>query len=548
MNLLRFLLRESRPTVAGAILVGLLSGIGNTGLMILINSRLAHGHWGGASLAWGFAGLCVVVTSTRALSNLLLLRLGERTVRGLRLQLSRQILAAPLRHLETLGAHRLLATLTGDVPTITNAMILVPEISISASIVVGCLAYLGWLSLPALAVTVVFIAAGAGGYHLAIGRALRHFTAAREQNDELLSHFRALTEGTKELKIHRERRQSFLSGVLGSTVDRVYDASVRGGSVYTVAESWGHLMVFVLLGLIAFALPAFTHVDDRTLTGYIFCLLYLVVPLQSVLNSLPSFGRAGIALGRIREMDLDLKAHSGDEGAATLGQDLRWRRLELVDVSHSYQREGEDGRFTVGPVRFQVQPGEIVFLVGGNGSGKTTLAKILVGLYTPQAGEIRLDGVPVTAGSLDAYRQYFSVVFSDFYLFQNLLGIEAAKWQEAESYLAQLQLSHKVAVGADGVLSTTDLSQGQRKRLALLTAYLEDRPIYLFDEWAADQDPVFREIFYRQILPRLKARGKAVIVISHDDQYYDTGDRLIKLEYGRVVYNGAPHLLVDSVA
>jgi putative ATP-binding cassette transporter len=89
----------------------------------------------------------------------------------------------------------------------------------------------------------------------------------------------------------------------------------------------------------------------------------------------------------------------------------------------------------------------------------------------------------------------------------------------------------------DGVLSTINVSQGQRKRLALLTAYLEDRAIYLFDEWAADQDPVFKEIFYHQLLPELKARGKTVIVISHDDRYYHVADRIIKLDYGRIEYD-----------
>jgi putative pyoverdin transport system ATP-binding/permease protein len=97
-----------------------------------------------------------------------------------------------------------------------------------------------------------------------------------------------------------------------------------------------------------------------------------------------------------------------------------------------------------------------------------------------------------------------------------------------------LQLSHKVQV-KDGSLSTTELSQGQRKRLALLTAYLDDRPIYLFDEWVADQDPFFREVFYQQILPELKKRDKAVLVISHDDRYFHLCDRLIKLDYGQIV-------------
>ena len=80
--------------------------------------------------------------------------------------------------------------------------------------------------------------------------------------------------------------------------------------------------------------------------------------------------------------------------------------------------------------------------------------------------------------------------------------------------------------------STTHLSHGQRQRLALLGAYLEDRPIYVFDEWAANQEPQFRNIFYRQILPELKARGKLAVVISHDDRYFDVADRLIRLTSG----------------
>ena len=547
MNLLRFLLRESRATVAVAILVGLLSGAGNTGLMIFINTRLIHGRPMGASLAWGFAALCLAVTVTRATSNLLLLCLGERTVRGLRMQLSRRILAAPLRHLEDLGPHRLLATLTGDVPTITNAVILLPEISISASIVAGCLAYLGWLSLPAFGITLVFIVAGAGGYHLAIRRALRHFTRAREQNDELLSHFRSLTEGTKELKVHRERRRSFLEGVLGSTVDRVYDAGVRGGSVYTLAESWGHLMIFVLLGLLAFVLPLLMPVDDRTLTGYTFCLLYVVMPLQSVLNALPAFGRARVALERIRRLDLDLEAQPADEGAAPIGKGPRWRRLELADVAHSYRREGEDGHFTVGPVRLELAPGEVLFLVGGNGSGKTTLAKILAGLYAPSRARSAWTG----SRSRRQRRCLSAVLLGRLLRLPPLRACSASRRRRGgrRPGLPGPAPTEPQGRGRRTARSPpTELSQGQRKRLALLTAYLEDRPIYLFDEWAADQDPLFREIFYRQILPRLKARGKAVIVISHDDRYYDAGDRLVKLDNGRIVFDGAPQLLIDSVA
>jgi putative ATP-binding cassette transporter len=203
-------------------------------------------------------------------------------------------------------------------------------------------------------------------------------------------------------------------------------------------------------------------------------------------------------------------------------------------VLHSYHREQEDSHFVLGPVNLVFTPGELVFLVGGNGSGKSTLAKIIAGLYLPEGGEIKLDGNLITDTNRDDFRQIFSAVFADFYLFENLLGLNRSDLDtRASEYLKLLHLHHKVKI-KNGTLSTTAVSSGQRKRLALLTAYLEDRPFYLFDEWASDQDPYFKEIFYTQLLPELKARGKCVLVISHDDKYFDIADRIIKLDYGKI--------------
>ncbi|SDM20561.1 putative ATP-binding cassette transporter [Franzmannia pantelleriensis] len=67
-----------------------------------------------------------------------------------------------------------------------------------------------------------------------------------------------------------------------------------------------------------------------------------------------------------------------------------------------------------------------------------------------------------------------------------------------------------------------------------MVAYLEDRPFLVFDEWAADQDPLFKEVFYREVLPELKRMGKAVLVISHDDRYFPLADRLVRLESGKL--------------
>jgi putative ATP-binding cassette transporter len=261
-----------------------------------------------------------------------------------------------------------------------------------------------------------------------------------------------------------------------------------------------------------------------------------MTPLQMIMNSAPGFSRANVALNNVEELGLTLEA-SSTERDSDVPLELResWHSIEMVGAVHSYELEGEDKGFVVGPINLSIGPGELIFLTGGNGSGKTTVAKMLTGLYVPEEGDILWNGEPVTDQTRDCYREHFSAVFSDFYLFETLLGLDAMELDEkAREYLVRLHLDSKVKIN-NGALSTTDLSQGQRKRLALLTAYLENRPIYLFDEWAADQDPLFKEIFYGDILPEMKAKGKAVIVISHDDRYYHIGDRIIKLDSGKIV-------------
>jgi len=256
------------------------------------------------------------------------------------------------------------------------------------------------------------------------------------------------------------------------------------------------------------------------------------------MSSLSVFSRAAIALRKVESLGLSLGAQAretADAGPARPGPASAFRRLDLLGVTHAYPREQGEDHFVLGPLHLTFPAGELVFLVGGNGSGKSTLAKIVTGLYPPEAGEIRRDGHPVTHANRDDRRQLFSVVLADFDLFASLLGLQPPRLDaRADDYLARLHLRHKVQV-ADGRRSTTAWSQGQRKRLALLTAYLEDRPFYVFDEWAADQAPLFKETFYRHLLPERRDRGKAVLLITHDDRYFHLADRVLKLDYGQLV-------------
>jgi putative ATP-binding cassette transporter len=525
-----------------AIVAGMLSGASNTALLALINASLTRNGLSRPTLAWMFLGFCVLVPVSRLVSELLLVHLGQGTILDLRVRLSRRILGIPLRSLEELGPHRLLNLLTEDVPAISNVVSLIPVLCINVSLLLGCLLYLGLLSLKVLLVVLPFIVLGFVTYQWPVSRAMVHLRAGREENDHLMRHLRALTDGSKELKLHRERREDFLTRVLEGTARRVWRHNIDGLRVYSLASSWGQLLVFAVIGLVLFVLPSLKDNGVANLTSYAMVLLYMMAPLQMVMNSLPVLGRAEVSIRRIEERGAELAAYAVDEPKVPVSRPDHptWSSLSLTGVTHCYRREGEESSFVLGPLDLTFRPGELVFITGGNGSGKTTLAKLITGLYVPDSGAILFNGQKVDDENRDSYRQQFSAIFSDFYLFDTLLGFTAPDLDEmAREHLARLQLSHKVRV-ENGVLSTTDLSQGQRKRLALLTAYLEDRPIYLFDEWAADQDPVFRDFFYYELLPALKARGKLVLAISHDDRYYETGDRLIKLMYGKVERDGRP--------
>jgi putative ATP-binding cassette transporter len=304
-------------------------------------------------------------------------------------------------------------------------------------------------------------------------------------------------------------------------------------AIFGLSFGVGQLLFFSIIGLLIFGLPQWNLIDTKILSAYVLVCIYLLDPLQRVLEMLPGLSRGSVALDKLRMLGLSL-ADRAEPMAKRVESSSSFDRLELIGVTYTYRNHQEES-FTLGPIDFAFSPGELIFIVGGNGSGKSTLVKAIAGLYIPETGEIRLDGQIVTDRDRESYRQLFSTVFADFYLFERFLGLQSPELTiQVQKYLQQLQLERKVHLQGDR-LSTIELSQGQRKRLALLTAYLEDRPIYIFDEWAADQDPFFREIFYKQLLPELKNRGKTVLAISHDDRYFHLSDRILKLDYGKLV-------------
>jgi putative ATP-binding cassette transporter len=542
LKLLGFLLRQSEEPgraarrLAVVVALGIAGGAASTLLLMLINAMLSAPGRSGPADWWRFGVLCLLLPVSRFASQVLLVRLAQGTAADLRLRLTQRIIAAPLHRLEKLGAPRMLASLTDDVQTLTLALTNVPVMFLHGTVVLSCLVYMGWLSTRLFGLVLATVAVGILSYQLPLVLAMRRFRQSRLAWDVLFRHFRGLLEGAKELRLHRPRRQAFLGTQLRPTLAELRDHNVAGGTIYALANCWGQVLFFLLIGAVLFVAPRMGGIEAPVLTGYTLAILYMLTPLDVLMNQMATMGRGAVAARAVEELGLSLA--DAREARPAPAAEPAWRKLEMVGVTHRFHRENEDETFTLGPIDLSLRPGELLFVVGGNGSGKTTFAKLLTALYAPESGEIRLDGRRMGPDDADEYRQLFSAVFSDFFLFDVLLGLEGERLDDrAHAYLARLHLDRKVRV-QDGTLSTTDLSQGQRKRLALLTAYLEDRSIYLFDEWAADQDPQFKEVFYRQILPELKERGKAVVVITHDDRYYGVADRIVRLEHGKVVYDG----------
>jgi putative pyoverdin transport system ATP-binding/permease protein len=535
------LLRERLWAVVAAALVGVLGGLANARLVGLINDEIADAASHPPASVALFIALTAVTFVTGFASEAILAFLSERMSFHLRVNLCGQIMRLPIADVERLGHARLTAAFTQDIPAVDFALLRIPTVFINGTITLGCLVYLGFLSPWILAATSGFLVIALGAYLIPERGAVRYLDAYRQSWDHLITDFDAMNRSAKELKLNYLRRQSFLSDVKRGSADRLRRAALTYRLLYTLLNYWSRALFFLFIALLLYFVPSHISLDLRTVTGFAIIALYLFGPLDQIINAVPRFRAAAVAFSKIQKLSLRLDAGRRDVSLLESGTDPTSviappavRTIVLRGVTHSYFREKDDRDFLLGPVDLTISTGELVLVTGGNGSGKTTLAKLIAGLYLPVTGEILLDGQPVTSASRERYRQCFSAVFSDFHVLERLVGgPDCSLDDRARAYLQKLHLDHKVKVEA-GRLSTTALSSGQRKRLALLAAYLEDRPIYLFDEWASDQDPEFKDVFYHTLLPELRDRGKAVIAITHDDRYFGIADRLIRLHDGQL--------------
>lgn len=534
------LLRRHAAALALAAFTGICASAATVALLARINAALHTSDGPVAELVAGFVALGLVVLAGRAASAALTNRVGQRVIQDLRLLLAQRILAAPLDALERYRTHRLMAVLTRDVDMVSGLCLSLPISAVSAAVVIGCLAWMCWLSWPLALPLFAALALGTTVQSRAQARATVRFEAAREAEDGLHQAWQTLGDAAKELRLSRGRRRQLFEGRIARHVQGIAQAQVRAGDLFALAFEFNAALYFLLIALV-FALARWWQLPAEAASGFVLALLYMKGPLDQTLGFLPYFARTRVSLARVAELQGSFAnpEPGGLAGLAAQAPALQ-RSITLQGAVYGFGAAESAAPFTLGPLDLELRRGEMLFIAGENGAGKTTLIKLLMGLYRPHQGRLLLDGVPVEDTGRDSYRQLFSPVLSDFHLFEELPDTAepaAERDARAQAALDRLGLAHKTTL-QDGRLGSTDLSTGQRKRLAMLHAWVERRPVMVFDEWAADQDPVFRRRFYREFLPALRAQGHTLVVISHDERYFDVADRVLQLRDGRLVDDG----------
>ena len=527
MQLLLLVWRQYRWPFIAVMALSLASAALGIGLIAFINVRLIEMVDTSLAVLPEFLGLLLLLMAVTLGSQLALTALGHHFVFRLRSEFIKRILDTQVERVEQLGSASLLAGLTSDVRAITIAFVRLPELVQGIILTFGSAAYLAWLSTKMLAVTALWIVITIWGGFLLVSRVYKHMAVLRETEDKLYNDYQTVLEGRKELTLNRERAEHIFNHLYIPDAREYRHHIIRADTFHLSAVNWSNIMMLGAIGLVFWMANSLGWADTNVAATYSLTLLFLRTPLLSAVGALPTLLSAQVAFNKLNKFDLaPFKAEFPRPQAFP-----NWQTLELRNVMFRYQ----DNAFSVGPVNLTIHRGELLFLIGGNGSGKSPLAMLLTGLYQPQSGEILLDGKALSAEKPEDYRKLFSAVFTDVWLFDHLLGPEGQQANPAlvEKWLGQLQMSHKLEL-QDGKILNLKLSKGQKKRVALLLALAEERDIILLDEWAADQDPHFRREFYQVLLPLMKAMGKTIFAISHDDHYFIHADRLLEMRDGKL--------------
>ncbi|MFM7012533.1 MAG: cyclic peptide export ABC transporter [Betaproteobacteria bacterium] len=535
--LYRLFLRDTDLFTPHFVRLAALSGLANAGVLAIVNLAVQTSAEGGASQLRSLILFCVTIAIYAYSQKRLMVDTCERVeqlISDLRQRLLEAVRNSELLEIERIGRAEIFGNLSRETQVLSQAM---PNIIVavqSSILLLAAMVYLFFLSKLAFVLLASFTAIGAA-FHLARARqASMHILEAARNDDTLIEGFSDVIDGFREVKLNPTR-----SDQLSNAVRQVSRLSARSRILVHTLNAHdfvlSQLTFFALTGLMVFVVPAFGKVDISTITMTTTATLFMLGPVGALVGNFPVFNNANSAARQICELEDKLLASSGAlKPIGPLDTFADFQEIKLESQAFAYPAPAGEQGFSVGPNNLTIKRGDCIFITGGNGSGKTTFVNLLLTLIPSTSGQIAVDGVPVREDNVAAYRNLFSAIFSDNHLFRTLYGTAEFDSAEATHLLEEMEILHKVQI-LDHSFSTTDLSGGQRKRLAMVTARLERKPILVLDEWAADQDPVFRTKFYRQIIPSLRAEGYTIIAITHDDRFFDIADARYHMEDGKLL-------------
>jgi putative ATP-binding cassette transporter len=479
-----------------------------------------------------FLLIIFLIVWTRRVSSMIVIKVTQRLLWNYRERIVSMVLGSRFDQLVKRKS-RVFSAVAMDVLNLTNASTNAVPLFTALLMSIACMIYLATISIMLFVITFATALIGCLIYYYGSRIGQKHFSVARELENDFMNNLRAILDGYKEIFMNPRIGKSIYEKRIKKIRVNSYEKNVSAFVTFLNNQITGQIIFYLLLTFILLYFSVVLKIQSTDVIRFVFVLMYLSASLQTVMALLPGFLNAKVSRDHLISLQNDLETLEHEEVSeqnASLNTDVY-----KIDVNALRFQYGEEGNFFhIGPIDFSIESGDVVFISGGNGCGKTTFMNSLLGLLTPKEGQIKLNGLPVTKNSQSQYRSVFSVVFSDFYLFDEIHGVEEVDQEKWQKYLELFELEDKVVLNGKKY-SVTDLSTGQRKRLALITALLEERPFLVLDEWAADQDSIFRRKFYTEIIPILKAERRAIIAITHDDKYYYCADRLYKMEEGRLI-------------
>lgn len=531
--LLALLSREAGESRRDILIALLISGIANTAILIIINkasASIADGGFNLRLLGFFIVALGLYITGLRYTFDAAT-RIFEQMLTRIRVRLTERIANSELLLLHAVGRPRIFQAITVDIAIISESQGLLVAAAHSVVMIACTGIYVLLVSVPAFLTIVGVIGVGILLYLSRAEELNRLIGASVSEEVRVIALISDVIDGLKEVKLSHARRSEMVEE-LGKVTDRLRDIKMRTAGVYNRNAVFSQSFFYVLLAVIVFVLPHMLDGFAPIAPELVATVLFIFGPISTVVTAIPAAAKADRAAASLLSIELEIDRVAATPAVGRAPRRLPFRRtIECRGIEFHYP--GTDaGQFSIGPIDLTLRHGEITMLVGGNGSGKTTLLKVIAGLYPPARGVLAVDGKPVAVSRLPNLRELYGAIFSDFHLFGKLYGIEAEEDAIAAQF-DQMQIADKVGYTAEG-FTTRDLSTGQRKRVAMIVALLEDRPVLIFDEWAAEQDPEFRQYFYEELLPELRSRGKTLIVASHDDRYFGVADMVVKMELGHI--------------